>query len=264
MSETLTLVVPNDLSELERVSHELEEFGREHGLSATDVSAVNLAVDEILTNIILYAFPRREDHQVELRVRLEKDMLTVEFEDSGRPFDPLSVPEPELEAALEDRPVGGLGIHIVRRLMEDMSYRRHDNRNVLTLTRHLTPGEPGAVSPPRDEATIGEEEIDGAIVFRVAGRLDAHAAVSLEDRLRDRLEAGARCFVFDCGELDSLSSAGLRVLLIAAKESRAAGGGVALAAPRAGISETIDIAGLSKLLPSFATRAEALAAMRKA
>lgn len=264
MSATLTLLVPNDLAELERVGRDLEEFGREHGLSAADVSAVNLAVDEILTNIILYAFPRREDHEVQINVRLEDDTLTLEFEDSGRPFDPVGMPEPDLEATLEDRPVGGLGIHIVRRLVDDMSYRRDEDRNVLTLTRRLTAGEPGAVSPPRDEALIGEVEIDGAIVFSVAGRLDAHAAVSLEDLLRDRLEAGAKYFIFDCSELDSLSSAGLRVLLIAAKESGAAGGGVALAAPRTGISETIEIAGLSKLLPSHPTRAEALAAVRKA
>jgi len=257
----LKLLVPNDLAELERVSRELEEFGREHDLSAADVLALNLAVDEVLTNIILYAFPRREDHEVELAVRIEENTLTVEFADSGRPFDPSSVPAPELDAALEDRPVGGLGLHIVRRLFDDMSYEREDDRNVLTLRRRLTPGEPAAATSPREEALIGEADIGGTIVFDVAGRLDAHAAVSLEERLRGRLEAGARYFVFDCSELDSLSSAGLRVLLIAAKESAAAGGGVALAAPRRGISETIEIAGLSGLLPSYPSRAEALMAV---
>jgi anti-anti-sigma factor len=259
---TLTLVVPNDLAELERVSRDLEEFGREHGLSAADVSAVNLAVDEVLTNIILYAFPQREDHEIGLRACLQGDCLVVEIEDNGRPFDPLSVPEPPLEATLEDRPVGGLGIHIVRRLMDDMSYRRDETHNVLTLTRRLTAGEPGATSPRRDEAVIGEAEVEGVIVFAVTGRLDAHAAVSLEESLRRRLESGARHFVFDCSGLESLSSAGLRVLLIAAKESAAAGGGVALAQARDAIVETIAIAGLSKLLPSCGTREQALAAAK--
>ena len=259
MAAVLKLVVPSDLAELERVSRELEEFGRSHGLSAADVSAVNLAVDEILTNIVLYAFPRCEDHEVDLSARIESGELTVEIADRGRPFDPSSVPAPELDATLEDRPVGGLGLHIVRRLVDEMSYARQDDRNVLTLTRRLTAGEPPASAAPRDETLISQAEIDGIIVFKVVGRLDAHAAGSLEERLRDRLEAGAKHLVFDCAELVSLSSAGLRVLLIAAKRSTA--GGVALAAPGAGIAETIEIAGLSKLLPSFPTRAEALAAV---
>jgi serine/threonine-protein kinase RsbW len=260
---TLLLFVPNDLAELELVSRRLEEFGREFKLSVGDVSAVNLAIDEILTNIILYGVPRREDHQVRVYVQLEGNTLTIEIDDGGRPFDPFTIPEPELDAALEDRPVGGLGIHIVRRLMDDMSYRWDDGHNILTLTKNLRGGEQLAAATSRDQALIAEADEEGTIVFVVAGRLDAHGAVSLEDRLRARLEQGAARFVFDCGDLTSLSSAGLRVLLIAAKESSAAGGGVALAAARSGISQTIEIAGLSNLLPSYATREEALAAVMK-
>jgi anti-anti-sigma factor len=259
----ILLLVRKDLSELERVSRELEDFGQRHGLSAADLTAILLATDEILTNITLYAFADHKDHQASVRAEIDGNTLKLEIEDDGPAFDPCAVPAPATDVDLEERMVGGLGIHIVRRLMDEMSYRRKDDRNLLTLKLHLRAGAPAAASATRAKARISETDEGGAVTFTVAGHLDAHGATLLEEKLRRRLASGSRYFVFDCDELDSLSSAGLRVLLIAAKESAAAGGAVALASPRTGISETIEIAALSTLLPIYETRAQALAAVAK-
>jgi len=263
-SGDLQLKISNELSELERVSRELERLGRERGVSTSDVSAVGLAVDEILTNVVSYAYPFGESNEVEIRARVDDDSFTVEVEDGGSPFDPTQAPEPKLHGRLEDRPVGGLGIHIVRRLVDSMSYRRRDGRNVLTLTKHLTPdtGSAGPL-PPETIFPIRETDEHGIVTFGLAGRLGTGTSALLERRLRARLAAGTRRFVFDCTRLESLSSAGVRVLLIAAKEAAAKGegGGVILASPNAGIARTIEIAGLSRLLPSYPSRDEALAAL---
>lgn len=258
--DALTLVVANDLSELERVGRALEAFSRRHHLSAGDVSAINLAADEILTNVILYAFDDREKHDIRVRASLDGGALSLVIEDDGRPFDPSALPAPRIDATLEERPVGGLGIHIARRLMHEMSYARRDGRNVLTLRRRLTADEPTTTSQLCAEPRIEEAEEQDTIVFVLAGRLDFNGAALLENGVRRRLDSGNERFLFDCGDLESLSSAGLRVLLIAAKESAA----VALAAARPGIAETIEIAGLAGLLPCYETRAEALAALAAA
>ncbi len=263
MSERLELRLRNDLVELERIGRQLEEFGRDAGIPADDRSALALAADELFTNIVSYAFPPGEAHVVTLRAGLQGDLLTLELEDDGRPFDPTSVPAPALDAALEDRPLGGLGIHFARRLVDAMSYRRLHDRNLLTLTKRLTAGAPSPASASHTAlavAQMDESEAPGIVIFRLAGRLDSTAAARLEERLRARLASGATRFVFDCAGLDFLSSAGLRVLLIAAKAA-AGRGGVALTSARADIARTIELAGLSRALPNFADRARALAAL---
>ncbi len=259
---TIALRVRNDLSELERVSRDIEDLGRAGRAAAEDISAVLLAVDEVLTNVISYAFPSGEEHWVHVRAGVEQGILTVEIEDDGKQFDPVAVAEPQLEGALEERTVGGLGIHIARRLVDEMTYRRHAGHNILTLTKRLTQHVTAEVPQPFEVFRFDESEDDGAVVFTLRGRLDARGSQLLEDRLRAKLEAGRSRFVFECERLAVVGSAGLRVLLIAAKESAVAGGGVALVALPDEIARTLEIAGLSTLLPRWATCTEALAALR--
>ena len=73
-------------------------------------------------------------HEIEIALKSEPDAITIEITDDGRPFDPLSdAPEPDVGAAMEDRAIGGLGIHLVRAMMDEMSYRREGNKNHITL-----------------------------------------------------------------------------------------------------------------------------------
>ena len=128
----------NDLSELERLTERLREFGARHALSARTVNELNLALEEVITNIILYGFDAGTQHQIRVDVRLEDAQLTTRLEDDGRAFDPLAVPEPDLDVPLEERKVGGLGILLVRRLMDEVTYSRQDGRNVLVMIKRTT------------------------------------------------------------------------------------------------------------------------------
>lgn len=129
--------VANRLTELERVSHIVEELGVRHGMPARTVFEISLALDEVLTNIITYAYDDRDDHEIAVRLAVADDVLTVEVEDDGRPFNPLDVPTPDVTQPVEDRPVGGLGVHLVRRVMSGLEYRRERDKNILVMRKRF-------------------------------------------------------------------------------------------------------------------------------
>src|SRR6185295_7891269 len=104
-----------------------------HRLSAEISHNLKVALDEILTNVISYAYADGGEHSIITRFALEQGELTVEVEDGGRPFNPLNAPEADTKQSLEERPIGGLGIHLVRKLIDELQYRRQNDRNILTM-----------------------------------------------------------------------------------------------------------------------------------
>lgn len=102
--------------------------------------SLNVALDELLQNTIAHGFAEQQGGAVTIAVLLETDRLTVTLTDDGRPFNPLDAAAPDTARPLEDRPVGGLGIHLVRQLMDDVHYQRQGGRNVVVLVKRLTAG----------------------------------------------------------------------------------------------------------------------------
>ncbi len=97
----------------------------------------SLIFDEVLNNLISYAYRDDGDHDIEIRMELAGERLIVTITDDGVPFNPLSVATPRTDLALEDRETGGMGIHLVRNLVDNVSYQRRIDKNVLTLMSHL-------------------------------------------------------------------------------------------------------------------------------
>ena len=94
---------------------------------------VNLALEELVINIMDYGF-ESGDHEIDITIISEDYRLTIEIADSGKPFDPLNeAPVPDVNAPMAERPIGGLGVYLVRNMMDDMQYRREGDRNYLTL-----------------------------------------------------------------------------------------------------------------------------------
>ena len=138
MTASMSVTLVNDRSEVERLSRLVEAFGEEKGLAADAIFSVNLALDEVVSNIIRYAHDDDgRQHAILVRLALEQDVLTAEVEDDGRAFNPLDAPVPDIGASIEDRPIGGLGIHLVRSVMSAVEYRREDGRNLLTMKKRL-------------------------------------------------------------------------------------------------------------------------------
>ena len=131
----IELSLVNDLRELAVAAERVDAFCAERGLSPDIAFAVNVSVDELLTNTISYGFDDGGRHRIEMTVRMEGSVLVVELADDAKPYDPTAAPHPDIDAPIEERPIGGLGVHFVRELMDGFRYRRSDGRNIVTLTK---------------------------------------------------------------------------------------------------------------------------------
>lgn len=126
-------------AEPRRVVQLFEEFAIEHGVPDPLVMKFQLALDEVLTNVVSYAFPENaDDPVVKVTMRLDGEWLKVRVQDNGPAFDPLhDAQEPDLTLDAEERPVGGLGIFLARSFVHTLTYERVDGRNRLTLAQPL-------------------------------------------------------------------------------------------------------------------------------
>lgn len=125
----------NSLSELSTLCEKLERIGEALGIPRRLLFEINLALDELFTNIISYGFADQSEHVIRVRISVINDLLTVVLEDDGIPFNPVDRLPPELPRTLEECKVGGLGIHLVKNLMDEVDYSRCGNKNVLTLKK---------------------------------------------------------------------------------------------------------------------------------
>lgn len=129
--------IKNDLEEMSRLRDMVIQFSEENSLSEEIVFALDLCLEELVTNIIKYAYDERGGHAIQITLLQEKDLLVLEIRDEGRLFDPTQIPEPDLDAPLEERRIGGLGIHLVRSYVTSMEYRREGNQNITILKKRI-------------------------------------------------------------------------------------------------------------------------------
>jgi len=125
------------LSELPRLAVEVARLGREHGLPEEVVSDLTLALEEAVSNVIRHGYGDRPDGLISVTFRATGESIVVTVEDAAVGFDPLKHPEPDLSVPVEARPAGGMGVYLIKRLMDEVDYRVYDGRNVLTLTKRL-------------------------------------------------------------------------------------------------------------------------------
>lgn len=135
MAEELEIKLNNKVSELERFSQALTEFGQRHGLAPKLVHDLNLALEEILTNIISYGYTDNRVHEIRVRLCMQPEEVRAEVEDDGKPFNPLKAREPDTAQSLQERTIGGLGIHLVRKLMDGLEYQRQEGKNLLLMKK---------------------------------------------------------------------------------------------------------------------------------
>ena len=133
--EQLTLT--NDIQELERLEPFLENFFNRNNLDVTLLPSVNLALEEALANVIMYAYPKGVQGEVTLSTNIKGEDILMEIKDKGAPFDPLQQQEANLDVPLEERQIGGLGIHLIKEIMDGVEYARADGKNVLKMRKKL-------------------------------------------------------------------------------------------------------------------------------
>ena len=124
-----------DLSELETLNRQLHAFCKTTQLSENCMLEINVCLDELFTNIVSYGYEDKLEHHIYFKFTLIDNLLTIRVEDEGIPFNPLGVKSPEKVYDLNNLQVGGLGIHIVKKLMDGICYRRYRGKNHLTLKK---------------------------------------------------------------------------------------------------------------------------------
>ncbi len=129
------IVLSNEDEELQRLADAVQAFGATHAFSERMIHDVNLSLEEIVSNVIRYGYEDTGAHQIRVRFALRDHELSITVIDDAMAFNPLEAPEPDVDASLEERKIGGLGIFFVRRLMDVLEYRRDGGKNVLTMRK---------------------------------------------------------------------------------------------------------------------------------
>ncbi len=237
-----TLTLEASLEALAEISDFVVEQARIMGLDEHAAWEVQLAVDEAVTNVIQHSYAEYSGP-----ITISSRMIDSEFEitirDRGKPFDPNAVPEPDLVSPLEERKTGGLGLYLMRKLMDRVAFEFVDGENVLMMAKRVQPEDFRVVS--------------------LAGRIDAATAPEVNRMVRQAMGDGGKQIVVELRDVTFLSSSGLRALLLLSRELRRAGGDLVLCALQPQVAEVFHLTGFDKIFQLHHTREEAAAGFAK-
>ena len=137
MAEELRVTIPARLSEVRELSSMVEVFGDANDLPDPKVFVINLALDELITNTVTHGLEDMADAEIRIRMRVVAGTLILVMEDNGQPFDPTQDTNADVTSSLEERAVGGLGLHLVKSFADRISYEVVEGRNRLTMEHDL-------------------------------------------------------------------------------------------------------------------------------
>jgi anti-anti-sigma factor len=235
------------------------DFASAHAIPDAVRRGMTVALDELLTNTMEYGLAGGGG-EVTVEAELYADRLTVTLTDDGAEFDPFSRVTPDTTLSVDDRPIGGLGIHLVRNLVDDATYQRRSGRNVVVLTKRLTNGATAA-HRGGEAMEVSTRKSGDAWVVALKGSLDSITSPKAQQELEAILSNGAHRIAVDFSALDYISSAGLRVLLGVAKAVKGKGGALRTFGLNQTVREVFDISGFSTILPVFGSESEALSGL---
>ena len=127
----------NELSELKTLNRYLNNWGGDIGLPVDSISRINICLDELFTNIVSYGFEDNLEHIVKFTLNGDNHFVIINIEDDGLPFNPLETIDPDFPENVESARIGGLGILIIRKLMDNVSYERRQGKNMLTMKKNI-------------------------------------------------------------------------------------------------------------------------------
>lgn len=132
-----SIILANEISEITKLNAFIEEIGNEFSLTPDIVFNLTLVLEEAVVNVINYAYPKEEHQFIYLSARLHEGSVILVLTDTGKEFDPTMAPEADVTLDAEDRQIGGLGIFLIRQIMNEVKYERIEGKNVLTLEKKL-------------------------------------------------------------------------------------------------------------------------------
>lgn len=131
------LFLHNEIVEINKLAFFIEKIGNELGLSTELILNLNLVLEEAVSNVIFYAYPKGENHIISLSVSKTDNRLVFVLTDSGSPFDPTKIPDADTTLPANERQIGGLGIFLIRQIMDKLEYQRTNGKNVFIMEKQL-------------------------------------------------------------------------------------------------------------------------------
>ena len=132
-----SLTLPNDINTIPQLNEFIDAVCEELEIDMALAMSLNLAMEEAVVNVMDYAYPEGTEGEVDIEAIADETRLRFVISDSGKPFDPTAKEEVDTTLSAEERPIGGLGIHLIRQLMDDISYERKDGKNILRLSKNI-------------------------------------------------------------------------------------------------------------------------------
>ena len=257
-SESINII--NQIEEIGKVAAMVDRFGRRHALPQRLLHYMNIALDEIISNIVQYGYDDRNEHEIRVRLILTGGELTVEVEDDGRPFDPTKHELVPVRADAATRPIGGLGLHFVTTLMDNMRYSREGTINRLRV-RKSTADDRAHAHGGLGRMDLIESREQGITVVEITGRVDSSSAGTLRDRLTALVTGGASALLVDLHKVDYMTSAGFWSLLAAARLLEAHHGRLALCGVTGEVKRLFELTTFSEVFAIHPNRASAIASI---
>jgi phosphoserine phosphatase RsbU/P len=250
------------------------------------IPTLNMALDDLLNNVVRYAFPNDPmEHTIEVEGEVRDECVVLTITDDGIPFNPLTVAAPDLSLLLHEREVGGLGIHLIRSMFDEVTYHRNVGRNVLTVKKKFV-SEPSASIKHPDQTEIAALESEwkppqsdqylrsmvmsvtshrsgDVMVVTPQDRFDTNSAPEVERVLMEHIERGERKIVLDLSHISYISSIGLRVILKAVMTMSRTGGRVVLCGGNDHVGTVLQLSGAMMMSLHAATLEDAISKVRE-
>ena len=279
--------MPNQLMAIPVLQTAFEQYVSQWERAKPLIPTLNMALDDLLNNVVQYAFPNDStEHQIEVEGDVRDDSVILTITDDGIPFNPLTVAPPDLSLLLHEREVGGLGIHLVRSMFDEVSYHRNVGRNVLTVKKRLVSEAP-AQARHSDKTGISAFEVGRSpqssgpalrtgkpsVESRRSGtvtivtpldRFDTNSSPEVERSLTHHLEQGERQIVLDLSQISYISSIGLRVILKTATAMTQMGGRIVLCGGNDHVRTVLQLSGALMMSLYAPTLHDALSKVQEA
>lgn len=278
--------MPNQLMAIPDLQMAFEQYVAQWEAAKPLIPTLNMALDDLLNNVVQYAFPNDPtEHHIEVEGEVRDAWVIFTITDDGIPFNPLTVAPPDLSLLLHEREIGGLGIHLVRSMFDEVSYHRNVGHNVLTVKKKLASAPSPSMKPP-EKSRIGTfdverlplpshkdpRNIDKSVESRRSGavmivtpqaRFDTNSAPEVEQILMDHIRQGEQQIVLDLSRISYISSIGLRVILKAVMAMTRTDGKVVLCGGNDHVRTVLQLSGALMMSLYASTLEEALSRVQE-
>jgi anti-anti-sigma factor len=258
MTRSVDLQIHNDVSGIGIVRNALDNLARQLGISIRALTQLQVAADEVISNVVKYSWDDGGSHPFLVRNTVEPNRVDLEIFDDGRHFDPTRAPSPNPAREGRAARLGGLGIRMIKKLVDRFTYERIDGRNHTTLSKTYDVGAATQRSDKMNALSIGQTHAGNVCIVTLSGRIDSTNANDMMAELARLISSGEKSILVDLGAVLYLTSAAFRALLVATDEAERQAAKFALCSLGGHVRELFEMGGLLEAFAIHDSREEAL------